>query len=112
MSMGSINWDNIGNRIRFLRKKRNWTQEQMAQKLHITSQYFGYIERGQRPISLELLCAIAQALQCSLYDLVPLKHENTTADKEECFQIIQQLDDKKAAFVKEFLETYAALNDL
>ena len=51
----------IGQRILRQRKLWGYTQEQIAEELHVTGNYIGSIERGQRSLSLpiaEQLCLL------------------------------------------------------
>lgn len=45
----------LGEKIRKLRRKRDWTIDQLAKKLSITSSYLGEIERGARTPSENVL---------------------------------------------------------
>lgn len=51
--------NNLGAKIRELRKQAKKTQEEMAPKLGITSQYLSKIERGHAQPSVEVLNKIA-----------------------------------------------------
>jgi transcriptional regulator with XRE-family HTH domain len=44
----------IGDRIRFLRKEKLLTQEQLSEITGIHSNYIGVIERGERNITLDI----------------------------------------------------------
>lgn len=60
----------IGAKIAALRKDRNMTQEQLAEKIGVTVQHLGAIERGKANTTLNRLDRIADALGCSSYDLI------------------------------------------
>ncbi len=60
----------IGAKIAELRKERNMTQEQLAEKVGITVQYLGTIERGKANTTLNRLDRIADVLGCSSNDLI------------------------------------------
>ncbi len=57
-----MNYLSMGNRIREERLKLNLTQEQLAEKVHVSSAYIGQIERGERSVSLDVLLEIVNAL--------------------------------------------------
>jgi transcriptional regulator with XRE-family HTH domain len=59
----------FGNRVRQLRKARNWSQEEFAQKAGIDRSYMGGVERGERNVSLENICQIAKTLGVSPSEL-------------------------------------------
>lgn len=59
----------FGDRVRQLRKKRGWSQEEFAQHVGLDRSYMGGVERGERNISLENICLIAAALSVSPAEL-------------------------------------------
>lgn len=54
----------IGERIKELRKKNGWTQEQVADKIGVTKSVVSFYERNNRTPSPEMLVKFAQ-----LYDV-------------------------------------------
>lgn len=52
----------FGLRLRQLRKVRGWSQEEFAHHVGLDRSYMGGVERGERNISLENICRIANAL--------------------------------------------------
>ena len=65
-----ISYTTIGRNIRTARQQAALTQEALAERLKISHLHFGRLERGERPISLELLAQMAQALGVSLSTLM------------------------------------------
>ena len=61
-----ISYTTIGRNIRSARQRAGLTQEALAERLKISHLHFGRLERGERPISLELLAGIAQALHVGI----------------------------------------------
>lgn len=55
----------IGDRIRDARKNKNWTQEQLAEKLDVTLVYISEIERGLKLPSMPLFIKIIETLDVS-----------------------------------------------
>ncbi|WP_397571585.1 helix-turn-helix domain-containing protein [Schlesneria sp. T3-172] len=53
----------FGARLRELRKIRGYSQEDFAHQVGLDRSYMGGVERGERNISLENICLIADALQ-------------------------------------------------
>lgn len=49
----------IGDRIRYLREKRGWTQLELAEKLNINNSVLSRIESNKRPVEDDLLTKIA-----------------------------------------------------
>lgn len=60
--------ERVGARVRELRKARGWTLEQLAERADKHYTYIGGLERGDRNVTLEVLHAVAKALE------VPLQH--------------------------------------
>ncbi|MBP3412422.1 MAG: helix-turn-helix transcriptional regulator [Oscillospiraceae bacterium] len=61
-----IDYRQIGQHIKAVRKKRKLTQEWLAERLDVSVGYISQIERGITKISLDLLAAIATALDCDI----------------------------------------------
>ena len=59
----------LGDRIRKLRKKRGWTQAEMAEKVGIDRSFLADVERGKRNISILNVALIAKGLKVSLAQL-------------------------------------------
>ena len=59
----------LGERIREMRKVKNLTQEDLAYESDIDRSYIGGVERGERNLSFDKLCQIAQALGCDVASL-------------------------------------------
>ena len=60
----------FGDQLRKLRHKRNWTQEELADRAGMHSTYIGQIERGVRNPSLVNLYKLAKALKVSAGELL------------------------------------------
>jgi transcriptional regulator with XRE-family HTH domain len=59
----------LGDRIRKLRKKRSWTQVEMAEKVGIDRSFLADVERGKRNVSILNLDLMAKGLRVSLSQL-------------------------------------------
>jgi len=59
----------LGDRIRRLRKKRGWTQAEMAERVGIDRSFLADIERGKRNVSILNVALIAKGLKVSLAQL-------------------------------------------
>jgi transcriptional regulator with XRE-family HTH domain len=60
----------FGRRVARLRRERNLSQEQLAERCGLHRTYVGGIERGERNLGLKNVAAIAKALRVTLSDLV------------------------------------------
>ena len=70
-SQYSFEYTELEYNIAYYRKHRNLTQEQLAEMVDISRQHLGAIEAPNiiRPLSLDLLFAIANALNVEPYKL-------------------------------------------
>lgn len=59
----------LGKRIKELRREKDITQIDLAAKVGIDRSYLGFIERGERNVSFDVLTDIAKALGVSVSDL-------------------------------------------
>ena len=60
-----MNYKDLGARVKRLRRELNITQEQLAEKVGISTSFLGHIERGTRVASLETFVALCNALNVS-----------------------------------------------
>lgn len=76
-------YKNIGKRIKDLRVKANLTQEDLADKVLVSTKTVSYWENGHNPITLSKIPLIAEALNVAPYKLfVFLDVEEHSADKD------------------------------
>ncbi|OOF47025.1 helix-turn-helix domain-containing protein [Rodentibacter trehalosifermentans] len=71
----------VNEKIRKIREAKDWSQEQMAEKLNMSLNGYAKIERGESKIYLDKLEQIAQVFDI---DVVELMHSD---GKNICFQI-------------------------
>lgn len=60
-----VNYQDLGRRVRALRRKNALTQEELAEKVGISASFLGHIERGSRIASLETFVLLCNALKAS-----------------------------------------------
>ena len=70
--MFAMRYKNIGLKIAYYRKKKGYTQADLAQQIGMSVSYLGQIERGNRgkSFSLETLYQIADALDIDVDTLL------------------------------------------
>jgi transcriptional regulator with XRE-family HTH domain len=59
----------LGHRVREKRKQLGITQEELAHIADIDRSYIGGVERGERNLTFNVLCAICAALECDVATL-------------------------------------------
>lgn len=68
--MNNLDYKEIGMRIRQVRKAKEWSQDELANKCGISMSFLGHIERGTRIMSLETFAAICGALETGADELL------------------------------------------
>ena len=86
----------LGKRIRQERKRLNYTQEMIAEKVDLSDAYIGQIERGERNLSLESLVKLCNELGVTVDYLL---HDSIEIDESEDHYMsqIKQLLHKRPA---------------
>lgn len=59
-------YKDLGKRIKEIRKRKNFTQEELAWKVGVSPNFIGLIERGEKRPSIETLFKIIDALGISI----------------------------------------------
>ena len=74
-----IDYKEVGRRVRYYRRKKGFTQEQLAFEIQTSAAYLSNIERATKKPSLQKLIQIAEKLDISLDALVS---QSPSADEE------------------------------
>ena len=86
----SVDYKEIGGRIKARRKQMGSTQERLAERLGVSVGYISQVERGVTKISLDTLSEISVILDCDITDFlggVTRNRENyLTAEVAESFE--------------------------
>lgn len=70
----------VTNKIRILRRNREYSQEYMAFMLHISQNAYSRLENGKTPLTIDRLCEICNILKASpaeLMDKIDFSNPNT-----------------------------------
>lgn len=60
------NLKTFGSRIQELRRKNNLTQSELAEKIGLSTNFIGMVERGERNTSVDKIFKLAKAFNISL----------------------------------------------
>ena len=100
-----MNYYEIGQRIRKMRKANNLSQEQLAEKIGISTTHMSHIETGNTKLSLpvfvEIACALSVQTDELLYDPPTI---NKTAIKQEISDIIDSCSTNDAYILLDILK--------
>lgn len=76
--MAKIHENDLGQHIKQLRKKRNWTQKMLANKLFVSTNCISDYESGRTLPSINIVIALSELYKVST-DFILLGHENTSS---------------------------------
>ena len=90
----------LGKRIREERIHMGLTQEELAEQINVSTTYIGFIERGERSVTLDKLCKLANCLHVSidylLLDSIPAEE---SAQTRRILQIWNNANDQSKALI-------------
>jgi transcriptional regulator with XRE-family HTH domain len=64
----------FGNKIKFLRNQKNWSQEKLAHEADLDRTYIPSIESGRRNVSIVVIEKLAKALNVDLTEILDFKN--------------------------------------
>jgi len=76
-----FSYQDTGKRIKERRKKLHLTQEALAELADISASFVGAIERGEKKMSVETFCKLAERLEISSEFLLFGRWENCRREK-------------------------------
>lgn len=85
---------NYGERLRYLRRERGFTQEETAFRAEITPSYYGQLERGTANPTVSMLNKICEVLGVSITDIFTETNTNLLQIDALSMQILYFLSDK------------------
>ena len=97
-----IDYGKLGIRIKEMRLKNNLTQDNLAQMVDCNTSHISNIENNHTKVSLNVLLAIANALNTSIDYLLSDQYENSSlAMENELLRAVKNCDnDKKLKILK------------
>ena len=96
---------NVGERIRQLRKAKNITSTNLAQKLGVTQSFISGIETSRKKCSLETLDAICTLLDISLTDFFQEDETELEANLKELLNASKNLTVEQRDLMTMFLKS-------
>jgi transcriptional regulator with XRE-family HTH domain len=91
-----IDYEKLGLRIKALRTDRNLTQDNLAQAVDCNVSHISNIENNHTKISLNVLLAIANALDTTIDYLLSEQYENTSLALDNAIlKALQNCDNQK-----------------
>jgi len=96
----------LGKRIKELRKERNLTQEELAEKMNIDQRNLSKIECGNNFITAETLSKLLLALEVEPHELFMFKHHNDEIILKK--ELLQAINNNKTN-IKLLYQLYQAI---
>lgn len=84
----------LGERIRYLRKQKNLSQEQLGELADIHTNYVGAIERGEKNITIDSLIKVSRGLGVTLEEL--FRYIEPMDKEDDLSRIVQLLLNRSA----------------
>ncbi|AZI14015.1 XRE family transcriptional regulator [Avibacterium paragallinarum] len=72
----------VNEKIRFLRESKNWSQEEMASKLGMSTRGYSKIERGESNLTIPKLEKIVEVFDTDILEVMSLGEKNVVMFKE------------------------------
>lgn len=101
-----MDYQKIGHRIRKIRKAHGLSQEELAERVDISTTHMSHIETGNTKLSLPVLVAIAKALDVRTDDLLN-DAANTTicAAMDEISAVLERCNPQEAKVIASIVKT-------
>ena len=97
-----MNYYIIGQQIRKIRKAHGFSQEDLAEKVNISTTHMSHIETGNTKLSLPVLVDIAHALEVRVDDLLYEKPNSyANAASEEIATVLESCTARQAKVIAE-----------
>lgn len=96
----------IGGRICAFRRLRNLSQEQLAEKVWISTTHMSHIETGSTKLSLSVLVDLANALEVGTDDILSIQSSEEKAHRKESIQeILDSCTSQQAKAIEEIIRS-------
>ena len=107
-----MNYYEIGQRIRKIRKAQNLSQEALAEKVGISTTHMSHIETGNTKLSLQVLVCLSNALEVRTDDLIfGTKKTNRTAIIDEIVAELENCTSQQILIINDVIKaTKKSLN--
>lgn len=86
----------IGQKIRKIRKAHGLSQEELAEKVNISTTHMSHIETGNTKLSLPVFVDIAAALEVRTDDLLDIHTATTSASLDEIAAVLERCNAQEA----------------
>jgi len=100
-----LDYYKIGQKIRKIRKAHGLSQEELAEKINISTTHMSHIETGNTKLSLNVFLDIAAALEVRADDLLDDPKTNTTSSAlEEIASVLDRCTAQEAKILADLVK--------
>ncbi len=100
-----MNYYEIGQRIRRIRKAKNMSQELLAEKVGISTTHMSHIETANTKLSLHVFVAIAAALEIHTDDLLyDIPQENVSSASNDIISVMNSCTAQQAKIIADIVK--------
>lgn len=96
----------IAKNIKIYRRAKGMTQKTLTDAVNITPSYLGYVERGQKVPSLQMLCNIANALEINPGELLSLSPDPISLELKKLLGTLSGKEIESIKFINEVAIAY------
>lgn len=100
----TIDYQRLGQSITLHRKKKQITQERLAEHLNVSTTFISKIERGKTQISLERLVQICQYLDISPTELLYGNCPDASYMRTELSSLLERCPEETLPLIKSLIE--------
>lgn len=104
MEKNAIN--QISKNIKKYRRLHQMTQETLANQLHLDTQYYAQLERGERNFTLEKIISVCKIFDIGIEDIIkiePLHSEPTDAQMQNLIAMMEPLSSSQLLLIEKFI---------
>lgn len=102
----AVDYRDLGKRIRKKREENKLSQAELAEKVRLSTQHISNVENAKSKIGLDTLVKIANALNCTLDELVCGSVRNSrSVYHDEIAEILEDFSDVGLRMVPDFLRS-------
>lgn len=98
-----LNYYEIGQRIRQLRKQNQLSQEELAEKVGISTTHMSHIETGNTKLSLPALAALVVSLHTGADDLLFGRHQPAQA-LQDLFYLLEDCPPQQLQVLRDIVK--------
>ena len=99
-----MNYYAIGQKIRKIRKAHGLSQEELAEKVGISTTHMSHIETGNTKLSLPVFVDIANALEVRTDDLLDNTSVSTSACLDEIAAVLERCNAQEAKVIADVVK--------